>query len=710
MVPRRENQTATADTTEYLPHSNRYSIPDPRWTGGTMENTAQGPDVRRIERLVAEMALTFNWIWLYQAGHPSLAGRVEKFHRSLAEIVNAEPSGHLLLGVAKDKILYRNVFLGNSNSLVRSFTSELFLHQVATIDFSSEVTPQELLVFFLSLQRLRVEKTGGKLDEILKGEGVRGIGVYPYNYKEVLSRKILLPGEGATSSSREDELWRMILTENVSTGGEGGDLPGNLQIPPEMIPAIMSRVNAASQGRRKDAGPDSATNEMSSEMIRQVLARLGDALHRLPVEERAAVILSLDKGAEEAVGGAGRDGGVADADVIRSLTEIDSDDEFLDMLATLLTVEEKSGNRFRKIFEILAAERNGDGSLLPAVQGRVRESARTKNYYAQRTWEAIERLLLQRTESAYLEQDHSRLLERLSNLDATPNATAEGSPRADPAVMAEFEEENLHLKGAGVLLELLAEEEVEGEFLELLEEIRKIIPNLISRRELPLLKTLLSTLTSVNRSAPESRRPAIERVVGEVDFAHMIDLFLSPAVSMQEKGRIEEILVSFVGVSIGDFLDRLLMETDQGNRKALLSLAFRFDAEAIPAIRGKLDEPYWYFVRNLCLILGRIGDPSVVPDLVRLLDRKDLQVRKEAILALGQLRAAESVPFLGKILLNETFLQPAREEALRIDAANALFRCGSTRAIALLYRGAECKRTKVRQHCAALLDTLRSKK
>jgi hypothetical protein len=675
-----------------------------------MESMAQGPDVRRIERLAAEMALTFNWISLYQAGHPSLAGRVEKFHRNLAEVVNGEPSGHLLLGVAKDKILYRNVFLGNSNSLVRSFTSELFLQQVATLDFSNEVTPQELLAFFLSLQRLRVEKKGGKLDEILKGEGVQGIGVYPYNYKEVLSRRILLPGGEATSSSREDELWRMILTENVSTGGGGGDLPENLQIPPEMIPAILRRVNAAGQGNRQDAGPESATDAMSSEMIQRVLARLGDALHRLPVEERVAVILSLDKSAEDAVDGADGDGGIADADVVRSLTEVDSDDEFLDMLATLLTVEEKSGNRFRKIFEIIAAERNGDGSLLPAVQGRVRESVRTKNYYAQRMWEAIERLLLQRTEAAYLEQDHSHLLERLSNLDATTNATAEGSPQANPAVMAEFEEENLHLKGAGVLLELLAEEEAEGEFLELLEEIRKIIPNLISRRELPLLKTLLSTLTSVHRTAPDSRKAAIARVIGEVDFAHMIDLYLSPAVSKPEKGRIEEMLVSFVGVSIGDFLDRLLMETDQGNRKALLSLAFRFDAEAIPAIRKKLDEPYWYFVRNLCLILGRIGDPSVVPDLVRLLDYQDLRVRKEAILALGQLRAPESVPFLGKILLHETFLQSAREESLRIDAANAIFRCGSTRGVALLHRGAECNRTKVREHCAALLGTLRAKK
>ena len=169
--------------------------------GDDGKHGATGPDVRRIERLAVEMALTFNWISLYQAGHPSLAGRVEKFHRNLAEVVDGEPSGHLLLGVAKDKFLYQNVFLGNGNSLVRSFTSELFLQQVATLDFSKEVTPRELLTFFLSLQRIRVEKRGGKLDEILKAEGVRGIGLYPYNYKEVLSRRIIHPE------------WRCLLAE-----------------------------------------------------------------------------------------------------------------------------------------------------------------------------------------------------------------------------------------------------------------------------------------------------------------------------------------------------------------------------------------------------------------------------------------------------------------------------------------------------------------
>ena len=676
-----------------------------------METAAQGPDVRRIERLMADMARTFNWTSLYQKGHPSLAGRVEKLHRNLAEVLGEEPSGHLLLGVAKDKILYQNVFLGNSNSLVRSFISDLFLHQVATLDFSREVTPQELLEFFLALHQLRVGKKGEerKLDEILKGKGVQGIGVYPYNYKEILSRRILLPDEEAPSSNREDELWRMILTENVTLGGEDEEVPGNLRIPPEMIPAILKRVHAAAgKGSNRDAGPESATDVMSPDLIRQVLARLGDALRRLPVEQRAAVLLSLDTGGGDA--GDEEEKGLAAPDIVRSLTEADSNDEFLDMLAGLVAVEEKSGTRFRKLFEVIAGERNRDGSLLPAVRERARESVRTKNYYAQMTWETLERLLLQRAEGDYIAKDHSRLLDKLSSLDATTGATGEGSPTADPAVMAEFGEENLHLKGSGVLLELLAGEEVEGDFQELLEEIRKILPNLISRGELPLLKTMLSTLTSVHREAPESRKASIARVIGEVDFAHMIDLFLSPAVSKPEKERIEEVLVSFVGVSIGDFLDRLLMETDQGNRKALLSLAARFNAEAIPAILEKLDEPYWYFVRNLCAILGKIGDPSAVPDLVRLLDRQNLRVRKEAILALGQIKAPESVPYLGKILLNDTFLQSAREEALRIDAANAIFRCGSTKGVALLHRGTECKRTKVRDHCAGLLTTLRMKK
>ena len=262
-------------------------------------------------------------------------------------------------------------------------------------------------MFFLSLQRLRVEKRGGKLSEILKAEGVRGIALYPYNYKEVLSRRIIAPGDEAPSSNREDALWRMLLTENVSSGDESADLPDDLPIPPEMIPAILRKVNAAAGKRdHHEAGPESVPDAISPKMLQRVLVHLGETLHRLPVEQKSAILQSLDPGVADAFDDADGDGGLADADIVRTLTGAETDDEFLELLATLLVAEKKSGNRIRKIFEVIATERNREGSLLPAVKGRVRESVRTKNYYAQKAWEAIERLLLKRTEAAYIGQDH----------------------------------------------------------------------------------------------------------------------------------------------------------------------------------------------------------------------------------------------------------------------------------------------------------------
>lgn len=676
-----------------------------------METAAEGSDIRRVERLILEMARVFNWISLYQAGHPSLAGRVEDLHRDLLSQISEEPSGHLLFGIAKDKILYRNAFLDNGHGVVRHFTTVLFLRHVATLDLSGDLTPPELLSFFLCLQRLHAEKGDERMEELLAREGVKGIRVHPFNYKEVLSRRIVDASGEAPSANREDELWRMLLTENVSTGGGDAGGPEVLSIPSELIPAILRRAYAATatSGTGQADPSGAARTDLWPEMAQRVLPRLGEMLRRLPAERRGAILQSLDAGIEDG-GIEGKDAEIAAGQAfIRSLTDSHTDDEFLDLLASFLAAEEKGGQRIRRIFEVIAADRDMDGSLLPRVRGRLGESLRTKNYFAQRAWEAVEKLLLSRTEEVYIGQNHSRLLEKLSMPGAAPQAEEEGNQPADPSFAEDFEEWCLHRKGAGVLLELLAEEESEGEFLELLEEVRKILPNLASRKEFPLLRSILSTLTSVNRSAPENRKPSIHRVIGEVDFATMMDQYLSPALSPEEKEQIGEILASFVEVSIGDFLDRLLMEPGQSNRKILLSLAFRFDRRAIPAIRERLGNPQWYYARNLCLILGEIGGPEVSPDLIRLLDHNDSRVRREAIQALGKLRAQDAAPFLGKILLHETLLPSAREETLRIEAATALFRCGGTKGIAYLHRGTGSRRAKVRAHCATLIRTLETR-
>ena len=91
-----------------------------------------------------------------------------------------------------------------------------------------------------------------------------------------------------------------------------------------------------------------------------------------------------------------------------------SDREFLELLASLLSLEEKGGKRLLRIFEIIAAERDVRGSLLPLLRTWKRENLRKKKYFAAKTWEAIERLLLERGEMPDVEEDHAALLEKLS--------------------------------------------------------------------------------------------------------------------------------------------------------------------------------------------------------------------------------------------------------------------------------------------------------
>src|SRR4030067_1182516 len=70
----------------------------------------------------------------------------------------------------------------------------------------------------------------------------------------------------------------------------------------------------------------------------------------------------------------------------------------------------------RAAFAILANERNAGNSLLPRVAERVREKQKVKDYYAQKTWEAVEKLLLSRSEEKYLRDDHLRIIEDISSL------------------------------------------------------------------------------------------------------------------------------------------------------------------------------------------------------------------------------------------------------------------------------------------------------
>jgi HEAT repeat protein len=79
-------------------------------------------------------------------------------------------------------------------------------------------------------------------------------------------------------------------------------------------------------------------------------------------------------------------------------------------------------------------------------------------------------------------------------------------------------------------------------------------------------------------------------------------------------------------------------------RKELSSLLVGLGGSAVPCILKMMQDKRWYFVRNLSAILGDIGLPAAVPELLACLKHSDIRVCKEAIRSLAKIggREAES--------------------------------------------------------------------
>ena len=685
-----------------------------------MEVQGQDTGSERIEQLLLDIARVHKWTGLYAPGHPFLGERVLSLHAGLVEQAAREPSGTLLLGVLRDKVMYRDRFFEARHPIVVAFAEELYRHHVATIGFEDSATPEELSVFFRCLRDLQAGKTEEIPEGYLRREGVRGIFLSPINYEEVLSRGIVGREPVADAGAREETLWRMLLTGQVGDEASERWVAEELSEFPEILPVILRRARASAPrsgaaatrvapapgGGAADGG--SSGEVVSKEVLQRMFQRIGQTLKSLPEERRKRVLELLEEGMggdTDFVYGFGEGTESPDLSLARSLSEGYTDSEFLELLAGLLSMERKGGKRLLRSFEVIAARRDVEGSLVPLVRSWSREGRHAKDYYEGKTWDAVERLLLGRSEEAYLGDDHSLFLETLSGGTDRQGEEAEPAPTVDPALAPFLDPKAMRRKGIVILRDLLYQGMEDAEFQTLLEAVRVEVPGLIEGKELALLGSLLDTVAAAGKDGSAGRREATSQTLASVDYGRLAEICLTgPGASMEvAEGR--EILVRNGAWSADALLDRLLVEPDKGKRKVLLSLLVRIGEPAVPSIVRRLQDLPWYFLRNLCFILGEIGASATVPGLVRMLSHKENRVRREAIQALGKLRATDpdGVSALGKILLSESLFGASREEPVRIDAGTALFRIGGTEALSYLHRGKGARRSAVREHCGALL-------
>jgi hypothetical protein len=163
-------------------------------------------------------------------------------------------------------------------------------------------------------------------------------------------------------------------------------------------------------------------------------------------------------------------------------------------------------------------------------------------------------------------------------------------------------------------------------------------------------------------------------------------------------------LVATLGkVAIDDLLDMLKESGDRSERRTILTLLRNQGIAILPQVQTRLEDPVWYFVRNLIHLLGDLRQEESARLLIPLLHHNDHRVVKEALVVLGRIGSRNATPFVGRLLLTEPPLPTKKNDEIRIAAARTLGVLGDARAMESLRKGSHVRRPVIAHTCEEIL-------
>jgi len=222
----------------------------------------------------------------------------------------------------------------------------------------------------------------------------------------------------------------------------------------------------------------------------------------------------------------------------------------------------------------------------------------------------------------------------------------------------------------GILALILRIEKDDKAFLEMVDIFDDVLETLMLRgdfRHSIKILELFRELIDPKRNLPESQRHRLIQAIGKAgEPLRMRDL--EPL--MNQWGAVDtDQMFSFLillnknaVVPLTDLLGRL---TQMKMRRVICEALVQLAKDDIEPLARKLDDSRWFVVRNIVYILGRIGQEKVIEKFQKLVDHKEVKVRKELITTLDGMKNPKAHELL-KWFLNDP------ENSLRILAMRSL--------------------------------------
>jgi hypothetical protein len=637
----------------------------------------------------------------YTENHPSLGDAIAQLQERYA----AAMADHLLMNLTftGDTIAVNDGELPTLDAPLRRLSQHLHQIGIATLSFTPGASQAALrhLIAVLSTPRQQVLEAGS-IEGFIDKARLEGVRILPLDYTRVFrlstnglpSSRELLDAEG---------LWYAMITGYVvrcpeKLNSEAREFITAFATDPRKLRHLADELSSLQLNEQWIE-----VGKVKGSLLANFYRSLGGLLHDLHGTERQAFLDQVARGAEglrtvqlvELLTNGDGESTDAGGEVVDELIAAFRPDRAAELLMAAAGEETDQGEMMRLVERLLTVHPQKK-RILDLLEQQTDTVRRLKDGDVAQA-EALQTLCQRFANTDYLSalqepsaSSASDYIEQLSSLEEDHDLATD-LLHGLLLDVAEREQVSLYL----ALLEVENDPE---QFADQLAAVARLIAEAVDGRSYDVALTILDGLRRLLRAdSPLSEafraqmaewlttlnhRPLIDTLV--LDYSHY---GMTPA-----ERDVNQCITAMGADAVECLLDLLKESSDRSHRRTILTLLKNQGPVILPQVQRRLEDPVWYFVRNLLHLLGEFGQEESARLFIPLLSHNDHRVVKEALAGLAQIRSRNATPFIARLLLTEPALATKKHDEVRIVAARTLARIGDPRALDALRKGiVECR-------------------
>ncbi len=591
-------------------------------------------------------ALALGWKSLatYPPGHPTLVSSLELVNRRLADLRG--PAGDVSFGIAADGLIYGDVKI--DSAAASKFAQALYTRGVAVLRFASDTNARDVEAFLRLLAAGAPSGQKRMLWDDLTACGVVNINLQPVNYSAIELTDDL---EGRPPEQRDVPLFEEIvraLLEGRHFSVVTQDVP--MVASADELARLIAQAAATASEMRPKFDPQATFGVRIPDAQETFQTFLAETIGRYISGARGQ---KRQHSLEQAV------------QLIRSLPDPLSQ-TVLRSVAGALAMDETAGALLREFAaelpndEVLEAMRYLSSmgtlsahamSLLQALTS-VETSSRAHPPSPSVIADLVE-LFGDEDIDRYNPADHQALLaavavhiptippEAMSSIEKLEN-------RVDTVVNREVQRQF-----AVMLLELLPDLGRSRTSEVILGRLESIFRSSVRAAEFQEAAELLQRMETIQKStASDTLRRSMQEALGRMASGDTIQavIDLIQSAGPEKAIAIQRFMDALGGSARRNLLLALSEENNRSRRRRLFDFIVLLGPAIAPDVIPFLNDPRWYVMRNMIVLLRTVQDRTSLPEVRKLTRHRDLRVKLEAIKSLFALDSTVSVALLENLL------------------------------------------------------------